>query len=239
MLRVSIITVCYNAAQTIERTLISVAEQTYSSVQYLVIDGASTDNTLEKVRAICPHAEIYSEPDKGIYDAMNKGLTLAQGDYVWFMNAGDSFYNRYTVETVMQAAEKAGADILYGDTLLIDENGDELGLRKLRPPKLLNAESFKNGMLVCHQAFVVRRSIAGKYDEQYRYSADYDWCIRCMHKAEKIEQVDSILARYLNKGTTTQHHRASLLERYYIMSKEYGCISTFFRHLYFLLRRKR
>lgn len=236
---VSIITICYNAAETIEPTLISVAEQTYSSVQYLVIDGASTDSTLDKVHSICPHAEIISEPDNGIYDAMNKGLRLAKGEYVWFMNAGDSFYDMHSLEAVMNLARQCNADIVYGDTMIVDGERKELGLRKLRPPRTLRVESFRNGMLVCHQAFIVRRSLAPLYDMRYRFSADYDWCIRCMHKAERVVNSEQVLARYLREGTTTQNHRKSLLERYCIMSREYGHVRTFFRHIYFLFTPKR
>ena len=95
--RISIITICYNAASTITRTLRSVSAQTYPNIQYLIIDGASKDNTLELVRELAPEAEIYSERDKGIYDAMNKGLDRATGDYVWYVNAGDALASPTTV----------------------------------------------------------------------------------------------------------------------------------------------
>ena len=99
---ITIITICYNAATTISRTLRSVTAQTYPHIQYLVIDGASKDNTLELVRDLAPQAEVYSEPDKGIYDAMNKGLDRATGDYVWYVNAGDALPSPTTVPPVVE-----------------------------------------------------------------------------------------------------------------------------------------
>ena len=88
--RITIITVCYNAEQTIPRTLRSIQAQTYSNIEYLVIDGASKDGTLELVQKLAPRANVFSEPDKGIYDAMNKGLKHATGEYIWYVNAGDA-----------------------------------------------------------------------------------------------------------------------------------------------------
>jgi len=168
--RISIITICYNAASTITRTLSSVSAQTYPNIQYLIIDGASKDNTLELVRELAPEAEIYSERDKGIYDAMNKGLDRATGDYVWYVNAGDALPSPTTVEELVADAFAGGQmpDVIYGDTRLIDSEGKELGLRRLRPPHELTWRSFEEGMLVCHQAFIVRRTLAPLYNLRYR-----------------------------------------------------------------------
>ena len=171
--QITIITICYNAATTISRTLRSVTAQTYPHIQYLVIDGASKDNTLELVRDLAPQAEVYSEPDKGIYDAMNKGLDRATGDYVWYVNAGDALASPTTVEELVRATCSGSSlpDVLYGDTRLIDAQDQDLGLRRLRPPHELNWKSFRSGMLVCHQAFVAKRSIAPHYDLRYLLSS--------------------------------------------------------------------
>ena len=101
--RITIITICYNAASTISRTLRSVQAQTYPHLEYLVIDGASRDTTLELVEELAPRAQVYSEPDRGIYDAMNKGLARATGDYVWYVNAGDALAKATTVEDLVRA----------------------------------------------------------------------------------------------------------------------------------------
>ena len=239
--RISIITICYNAASTITRTLRSVSAQTYPNIQYLIIDGASKDNTLELVRELAPEAEIYSERDKGIYDAMNKGLDRATGDYVWYVNAGDALASPTTVEDLVRATCTGDSlpDVLYGDTRLIDAEGHDLGLRRLRPPHQLDWRSFRSGMLVCHQAFVAKRSISPHYDLRYRFSADVDWCIRVLKEAKTTAFYPEPIALYLNEGTTTANHRASLIERFHVMRHHYGLMTTVLQHLRFLVDRKR
>ena len=239
--RISIITICYNAASTITRTLRSVSAQTYPNIQYLIIDGASKDNTLELVRELAPEAEIYSERDKGIYDAMNKGLDRATGDYVWYVNAGDALASPTTVEDLVRATCTGDSlpDVLYGDTRLIDSEDHDLGLRRLRPPHQLNWRSFRSGMLVCHQAFVAKRSISPHYDLSYRFSADVDWCIRVLKEAKTTAFYPEPIALYLNEGTTTANHRASLIERFHVMRHHYGLVTTVLQHLRFLVDRKR
>jgi len=239
--RISIITICYNAASTITRTLRSVSAQTYPNIQYLIIDGASKDNTLELVHELAPEAEIYSERDKGIYDAMNKGLDRATGDYVWYVNAGDALVSPTTVEDLVRATCTGDSlpDVLYGDTRLIDAEGHDLGLRRLRPPHQLDWRSFRSGMLVCHQAFVAKRSISPHYDLSYRFSADVDWCIRVLKEAKTTAFYPEPIALYLNEGTTTANHRASLIERFHVMRHHYGLVTTVLQHLRFLFDRKR
>lgn len=239
--RISIITICYNAASTITRTLHSVSAQTYPNIQYLIIDGASKDNTLELVRELAPEAEVYSERDKGIYDAMNKGLDRATGDYVWYVNAGDALVSPTTVEDLVRATCTGDSlpDVLYGDTRLIDGEDHDLGLRRLRPPHQLDWRSFRSGMLVCHQAFVAKRSISPHYDLSYRFSADVDWCIRVLKEAKTTAFYPEPIALYLNEGTTTANHRASLIERFHVMRHHYGLVTTVLQHLRFLVDRKR
>ena len=239
--RISIITICYNAASTITRTLRSVSAQTYPNIQYLIIDGASKDNTLELVHELAPEAEIYSERDKGIYDAMNKGLDRATGDYVWYVNAGDALVSPTTVEDLIRATCTGDSlpDVLYGDTRLIDAEGHDLGLRRLRPPHQLDWRSFRSGMLVCHQAFVAKRSISPHYDLSYRFSADVDWCIRVLKEAKTTAFYPEPIALYLNEGTTTANHRASLIERFHVMRHHYGLVTTVLQHLRFLVDHKR
>ncbi len=238
---ITIITICYNAATTISRTLRSVTAQTYPHIQYLVIDGASKDNTLELVHDLAPKAEVYSEPDKGIYDAMNKGLDRATGDYVWYVNAGDALASPTTVEELVRATCSGTSlpDVLYGDTRLIDAQDQDLGLRRLRPPHQLNWKSFRSGMLVCHQAFVAKRILAPHYDLRYRFSADVDWCIRVLKRAQVTAFYPQPIALYLNEGTTTANHRASLIERFHVMRHHYGLVMTILQHLRFLVDRKR
>lgn len=234
----SIITVTYNAAQTLPPTLKSVQEQTFTDYEHLIIDGASTDATLELARVKAPaQRKIYSEPDHGLYDAMNKGLAHARGRYLIFLNAGDTFS---TTETLSQyaAATASGPDIIYADTRLVDSDRRVLGPRHLSAPEVLTFKSFAHGMLVCHQAFCVRRDLAPDYDMRYRFSADYDWCLKCLKSSspDRCVNLHIVAIDYLSEGVTTSNHRASLLERFRIMSRAYGMFPTLVRHSGFLLR---
>ena len=235
---ISIITVCYNAEATIPPTLASVREQKCRDFEHIVVDGASTDNTLRIVRSSrIRELRVISEPDDGLYDAMNKGLGLARGKYVIFLNAGDSFHSP---DTLSHIALAAGANdypgIIYGQTDIVNSRRERIGSRHLRAPEVLTYESFANGMLVCHQAFAALRVITSNFDTAYRFSADYDWCIRCLQHSRKNVYLDETLIDYLSEGVTTANHRRSLMERFRIMSRYYGFWPTFFRHFKFLAR---
>ena len=235
----SIITITYNAAAAIEPTLQSVLSQTYTNYEYLLIDGGSKDDTVAKAKASgIEFAHIVSEPDNGLYDAMNKGITLATGDYLCFLNAGDAFFAPDTLQTIANAAmkEEALPDVLYGETAEVDETRNFVRMRRLQAPKELTWQSFKNGMMVCHQSFYARREIVPMYDLKYRLSADVDWCIKVMKQSKKLVNVNATVINYLQNGLSLQHHRASLKERFWIMSKHYGFLPTLGRHLWFVVR---
>lgn len=235
----SIITITYNAASVIEPTLQSVLAQTYRNYEYLLIDGGSKDDTVAKAKASgITFAHIVSEPDKGLYDAMNKGIALATGDYLCFLNAGDSFFAPDTLQTIATAAnkEKTLPDVLYGETAEVDKARNFVRMRRLKAPKELNWRSFKDGMMVCHQAFYAKREIAPMYDLKYRFSSDVDWCIKVMKRSSRIINVNATVINYLQDGLSIQNHRTSLKERFCIMSKHYGLLPTIARHLWFILR---
>ena len=244
-MRVSIITVTYNAEATIGRTLESVARQTHPDIEHLIIDGASKDRTVEIARQY-PHATVVSEPDKGLYDAMNKGILRATGDYLCFLNAGDALHGKDTIAHVAREAEQgkgmedAGIAVIYGDTHIVDDEGHFLRNRRLTPPEHLTWRSFKEGMLVCHQAFYINRQIVQPYDLTYKFSADFDWCICCMKEGEKRGMrnlyIKEPLADYLSEGMTTANHKASLQERFRIMARHYGLATTITQHIWFTLR---
>lgn len=232
----SIITVTFNAEAAVEVTLKSVREQTYPFIEHIIIDGASTDNTLSVIEKYKDRiARVVSEPDKGLYDAMNKGISLATGDYLCFLNAGDAFHESTTLQK-LQAANQERADIIYGETAVVNADRQFLHMRKHKAPEKLTWKSFRQGMLVCHQAFFVKRSMAEPYDLQYRYSSDFDWCIRMMKKADVIKNTRLILIDYLDEGMTTRHHKASLVERLRIMAKHYGWVTAIVMHLWFVIR---
>ena len=253
MIRITYVTITYNAAKVLQRTLDSVLAQDYPNIEHLIIDGASTDDTLKIVDDYIARSnaaenghqiQVSSEPDKGIYDAMNKGLRSMTGDYVCYLNAGDFLPTTDTASRIAQQVEASGNTpaVLYGDTDIVDGEGQFLHHRRLAPPENLTWKSFRQGMLVCHQAFYARTdfAIATPYDMQYRYSADVDWCIRVMKAAAKENEpmlnLHMVVANYTQEGQTTLHHRESLLERYRVMEHHYGRVQTFLLHCWFAVR---
>lgn len=234
----SVITVCYNAESTIEPTLRSVAEQTFTDYEHIIQDGASRDTTLEICRRFStPRTKIFSERDSGIYDAMNKAMAAARGKYLIFLNAGDAFPTPHTLAEYAEVISANGEPgIVYGQTTLVDAGRNPIGPRHLTAPDHLTVKDFANGMLVCHQAMAVKRSIARSYDLSYRFSADFDWVIDCMKRSSHNAYTGTVTALYLNEGATTANHRRSLMERFRIMCRHYGILPTILRHFKFLFR---
>ena len=233
----SIITVTWNAATVVAPTLESVRRQTSSDYEMLIIDGASTDDTLAIVRgASIGNLRVFSEPDRGLYDAMNKGIARARGRYVMFLNAGDALAD----DTVMARLSLLAADnpgVIYGQTQLVNASREVVGKRHLTAPKRLTVYSFLRGMVVCHQAFVARRDLVPQYDLRYKLSADYDWCIRVLQQSPANAYAGRTpIISYLAEGMTTRHHRASLWERYRIMCRHYGTVNALLAHLSFIPR---
>ena len=234
----SIITVTYNAGAVLEDTIQSVITQTYRNVEYIIVDGGSKDHTLDIINRYREHIHtLVSEPDKGLYDAMNKGIRLATGDYLCFLNAGDELHEDDTLQLMVHSITGTELpDVLYGETAIVDEEGHFLRMRRLSAPENLNWKSFKDGMLVCHQAFFPRRELAEPYDLRYRFSADFDWCIRIMKKARTLHNTHLTIIDYLEEGMTTRNQKASLKERFRIMAKHYGLIGTVAHHAWFVIR---
>jgi glycosyltransferase involved in cell wall biosynthesis len=241
----SVITIVYNNVRDIERTMLSVLSQTYPNIEYIIVDGLSNDGTLDVIhRYKTKIAKLISEKDEGIYDAMNKGLVAATGDYVLFMNSGDEFYAADTVEKVFASAPDA--DIYYGETEMINDTGESLGRRRHKAPEQFSWRDFKYGMSISHQAIYVRRTLTEPYDRQYHLSADIDWILKAAKKAKKIVNVKQYVAKYLVGGMSKAKHRQSLMERFNIMKKYYGLVPTVFNHViiafnlgwYWLLNRR-
>lgn len=251
-LKFTIATVTFNATTLIERTIKSVEEQDYPYVEHLIVDGNSRDNTLEHIHhyqernsiAAVPHEiTCISEPDHGLYDAMNKALQMATGDYILFLNAGDKLHSATLLSELASQIKEERPAVIFGSTDLVDADEKYIGPRRLSPPKELTWKSFKHGMLVCHQAFFAHKHVfrSVKYNLKYRFSADFDWCIRILKKAEQVQQsthhAHCIVSDYLNEGMTTKNHKKSLLERFRIMWKHYGALSTIGHHLWFFVRK--
>lgn len=257
MITFSIVTITYNAEAVLGKTVGSVLAQTYPHVEHIIVDGASKDGTVAVAEDYKRRSDaaagghtvsIKSEPDKGLYDAMNKGLARATGDYVLFLNAGDFFPGPSVLSEIVGGAALDNTPkselpaVLYGNTDVVDDDGNFLFHRRLQPPETLSWRSFRHGMLVCHQAFYARVDIASEipYDCRYRYSADVDWCIRVMKEAERrrlpLHNLHAVVANYTEVGQSTIHHKASLRERYRVMCVHYGRVSTFMMHLWFAVR---
>lgn len=235
---ISIITITYNAAKEIGPTIKSLNDQTFRGFEHIVVDGASKDDTLGIVRLLAYNDPIIiSEPDDGLYFAMNKGLAKATGKYILFLNAGDSFNDNNSLEAYARATER-NPDIIYGDTVIVDSDRHILRPRHLSAPEKLAFQSFNHGMLVCHQAFMVKRDIAPDFNTLYRFSADYDWTIRCIKSSdpEKCTNLNQITINFLENGTTDKNKKASLLERFKIMSLHYGVPTALLRHISFIPR---
>lgn len=194
-----------------------------------------------------PHLiRLIREPDDGLYDAMNKAILQAKGDYIIFLNAGDKFHTATTLEEVARQLEeydpKRRPVVVYGETDLVDDEGRFLRHRRLSAPEQLHSISFLSGMLVCHQSFYVRLDFARAelYDLRYRFSGDYDWCIRVMRRAERrhlsFHPTNLILTDYLAEGMTTRNHRRSLVERLKVMGRHFGWTPAILAHAWFVVR---
>jgi glycosyltransferase involved in cell wall biosynthesis len=231
---VSIITITYNAERFLERTIQSVVAQQATDYEYIVIDGASTDGTIDIIRRYEHRITHWiSEPDGGLYDAMNKGLHRAKGQYVWFMNAGDELHDPQTLPRLLERIIARSADVYYSDALFVQENGTPVGLRSaVAPhalPRNLSWHDMALGMKVCHQAFVAKRTIAPDYPID-NLSADLDWEIRCLKAARTIEYLSFVLCRYLIGGLSVQQHRRSLTDRFRVLATHFGLVSTLLNH---------
>lgn len=253
MIKFTIVTCTFNAEHELQRTLDSVFRQSYADVEHLILDGLSHDRSVEMAQTYRQRSDeartghevvVCSERDSGLYDAMNKGIARATGDYIVFLNAGDTFPSEATLEHIAHSIGDGEAlpGVIYGDTDIVNDEGRFLRHRRLQPPAKLTWRSFRNGMLVCHQAFYALTTLAkdNPYNLNYRFSADVDWCIRVMKEAERqhltLKNVDEVVVNYLDGGMTEKNHRASLRERFSVMRRHYGLPLTLIMHVWFAVR---
>ncbi len=234
---ISIITVCYNAEKHIKSTIESVLRQTYAHIEYIIVDGASTDRTMEIVNRY-RIATVIAEKDKGLYDAMNKGLQAAKGDYLLFLNADDQLYDDTVLEEIFALGQEA--DVYYGEAIFVDTAGKEMGLRSVQTPhkvpEQLSWRSLRYGMVVSHQAFIIKKALAVPYNLQYRICADIDWMIRCLQHCKTCCNTRLIISKFRTGGASKQRQRLAWKERYLILQKYYGVLPNFFNHCYIAFR---
>ena len=182
-------------------------------------------------------SDIISEPDQGIYDAMNKGLRIARGNYVLFLNSADRFYERTTLEKVFSMDR---ADIYYGETAFYDNSDKFLGFRskittRKLPPKLTHL-NFLMGMPVSHQSFIVRSGISGEFNTLFSCSADIDWCIRALKKSNNTINTGNIISKYLIGGHSHKNRKKCWLERFKILKQHFGLIQALVYQFFIALR---
>lgn len=235
---ISIVTITFNAERVLKSTLESVSSQTFENYEHIIVDGQSTDNTLLIAKQYAnPKLEIHSKKDNGIYHGMNRGLKYARGKYILFLNAGDRLASANTLSKYAEAA-KENPDIIYGDTVIVNEKGEILRPRHLSAPDVLTYASYKRGMLICHQAFMVRKEIAPEYRHDLKLSADYDWCLGCIAKSGLTKRINlkAVTIHYLDGGVSQKKKIASLRERFSVMRSRYGLWSAIVAHIGFVPR---
>ncbi len=208
-MKISVVTVCFNAVDLIEGTIRSVVEQTYPDVEYIVIDGKSTDGTLDIIKRYSDGISYFvSEKDKGIYDAMNKGIAAATGDYIIFMNAGDKFTDKDVLGKVAPYLGKH--TVVSGHWRRCYSNGKI----KTAAPKELN--SLKVEMPICHQATFIWLDYHKKnpFDTSFRLSADYNFFYNAWKNNKTFSYIDIDIVDFLEaEGASTNNISASVLER--------------------------
>lgn len=206
MLKVTVITVCYNEKDRLEKTLQSVCDQTYPCIEYLIIDGASTDGTVDMLKEYSSEKDIlfYSGKDHGIYDAMNRGIARASGDYVYFLNAGDRFYNETVVEDVISFI-KDRKTIYYGNVCMVYADG----LKQIRDFSGLDGkltQELYHGGMPCHQAIFSPRDalINHLFRETYRIRADFEWLLHSVENGYESKSIPVVISCYDSSGTSSR-----------------------------------
>jgi putative colanic acid biosynthesis glycosyltransferase len=210
---ISVVTIVRNDRPGLVRTRTSIASQGFRDLEWLIIDGASTDGTTQYARSLDEsYVSVLSEPDTGIFDAMNKGLERATSEFVLFLNAGDTLVNNAVLELVASRLRRGDVDFLYGDSLEAF-GGDQL---KYKVAKGHNRVTY--GMFACHQTMFYRRSLIGaqRYDCRFRVSGDYAFTARFLIKKPRIERVDQALCIFDLAGTSVSNKRRGRKENWQV-----------------------
>lgn len=221
-IKFSIITVCYNEEKTIRDTIESVLNQKWHNLEYIIVDGGSEDATLEIIQQYAKkdkRIRWFSGKDSGIYNAMNKGICLAEGEFVYFLNAGDVLHSDNVLEKVSEIA--VGIDILIGDIALKSDTG--IVEHSYAVGKELR-ENLEQGQCVCHQViFASKRCMEGGFDEQFQICADYDWLCRQVCSGKRIVKADIIIVDYDTQGVSNQvqYQKMRLKENFKVIEKSF------------------
>ncbi len=210
-MKISLITVCFNSSETIADTMQSVADQTYENLEHIVVDGASNDGTLDIVRRFPNRlTRVVSERDSGIYDAMNKGLSLATGDFVGFLNADDMLASRDAIARIAAAAG-SGIDVVYGDLSYVNKDSIDKVIRYWSSGAF-HIKRLRYGWMPPHPTFYIRRSLAnalGPFDLRFRIAADYDFMLRCLRRSDvRVAYLPGVLVHMRVGGASNKSMKA-------------------------------
>lgn len=217
MIKITIITVCYNEKNRLKDTIESVLAQTYFNIEYLIIDGASTDGTLELLQEYAKNKYIvfYSEKDNGIYDAMNRGISKSSGDYIIFINAGDLLYDKYVIEKIVHFIENSHRDsIYYGKTCLVYADGLVQIEDFFKWDGTLKEKVF-NGTMPCHQSIIApKKSLTNHFfSEEYKIRADYEWLVSSICNGYECISIPVIICHFDATGTSGRLKNCNLFKK--------------------------
>ena len=218
--KISVVTVVRNAVDALRSTVESVVAQTYDNIEYVIIDGASTDGTVDYVKKLGPRVDKFvSEPDKGIYDAMNKGIDASTGDFLIFMNAGDVFYSTETVSKIFEGNEYSEFGVVYGDVAKMAFDGVAV-VKKAGEPR------YSHRMFFCHQSAFYRREelVKEKFDISHRMSADIHQVKRLYKKDVRFIRVDVPVAIFDTGGISNVRRSDGLRDNISVVRELDGII---------------
>jgi glycosyltransferase involved in cell wall biosynthesis len=213
MLKVSLVTAVYNGVGTVARTIESIAAQTYSEIEHVVVDGASKDGTAALVSSLgSRNLKLISERDTGVYDAFNKGIRLATGDVIGLLNCGDTYFTSESVARVVSAFADSSVRGVYGDVLIVDEQDTSVAVRRYSSARF-RPKMLAYGIMPAHPTFFLRRSVYdefGLYDTSYRIAGDFEFVARVFSKTGiQYRYLQEVLVRMPRGGLSTSGPRAS------------------------------
>lgn len=208
-MKVSIITVCLNSEDAIKNTIESVISQNYNNIEYIVVDGGSTDETLDIIKDFKNNiTKLISESDRGIYDAMNKGIKLATGDIIGFLNSDDTYTNEGIISKVAQVIQANNVDCCYGDLEYVSENNSQKVIRRWKSAPYQN-KAFKTGWHPPHPTFFAKKNAFNEYggfDLSYNIGADYELMLRFLQRYSlKTEYIPQVLVRMRSGGISNKN----------------------------------
>ncbi len=209
-MKFTIITVAYNEERGITETVRSVLKQDYRDFEYLIIDGNSSDKTVEIVTNLIKKSDkdvkLFSEPDLGIYNAMNKGIQKASGDFVIFINAGDQLYDRFVLKKLSRFINQKGNRIYYGKIYRVHCSRGIDRVKDFSKITLNPLHGFLNREMPCHQGIIAPVDSLKKFlfNEEYNFCADFDWLLRCYKAGYKLVNTDCMICKYDNTGLTSR-----------------------------------